>query len=109
MPRTAGSPGCCRGSGRSSANSENHPDTGGRLQDLTIPDWPALIALALQAAAAFPGLRMQAWDIAPTDRGPVLVEVNIGGDFNLPQLAHRTGLMDDRFQAFLAACATASS
>ena len=30
---------------------------------------------------------MQAWDIALTDRGPVLVEVNIGGDLNLPQLA----------------------
>ena len=108
MPRAAASPACSRAPARSSASSNNHPDTGGRLEGLTIPDWPALTALALKAAAALPGLRMQAWDIAPTDRGPVLVEVNIGGDFNLPQLAHRTGLMDDRFRTFLAACASSS-
>jgi glutathione synthase/RimK-type ligase-like ATP-grasp enzyme len=92
-----------QGTGPEQREPEDHPDTGGRLLGLTIPDWPALTALALQAASAFPGLRMQAWDVAPTDRGPVLVEVNIGGDFNLPQLAHRTGLMDDRFRALLAA------
>jgi hypothetical protein len=57
------------------------------------------------SARASPGLRMQAWDVAPTERGPVLVEVNIGGDFNLPQLAHATGLMDERFRAFLDHCA----
>jgi hypothetical protein len=84
---------------------ESHPDTGGRLQDLILPEWPALVALGLRAATALPGLRMQAWDIALTDRGPVLVEANIGGDFNLPQLAHGKGLMDERFGAFLSACA----
>jgi glutathione synthase/RimK-type ligase-like ATP-grasp enzyme len=88
---------------------ERHPDTDRPLAGLELPDWPALIELGFEAARAFPGLRMQAWDIAPTDRGPVLVEVNIGGDFNLPQLAHATGLMDDRFRAFLDACAPASS
>ncbi len=98
-----------QGTGPEQRELESHPDTGGRLQGLSLPDWPALTALALQAATAFPGLRMQAWDIAPTDHGPVLVEVNIGGDFNLPQLAHRAGLMDDRFRAFLHRCATASS
>jgi hypothetical protein len=98
-----------QGTGPERCEPESHPDTGGGLRDLTIPDWPALTALALQAATAFPGLRMQAWDIAPTDRGPVLVEVNIGGDFNLPQLAHRRGLMDDRFRAFLAACTASPS
>lgn len=92
-----------QGTGPEQRELEDHPDTGGRLQDLAIPDWPALVELTVKAATAFPGLRMQAWDIAPTDRGPVLVEVNIGGDFNLPQLAHRQGLMDDRFRAFLAA------
>jgi hypothetical protein len=52
---------------------------------------------------------MQAWDIALAERGPVLVEVNIGGDFNLPQLAHAKGLMDERFRAFLDRCANGSS
>ena len=109
MPRAAASTRVQQGTGPEQRELDHHPDTGGRLEGLTIPDWPALTALALKAAAALPGLRMQAWDIAPTDRGPVLVEVNIGGDFNLPQLAHRTGLMDDRFRTFLAACASSSA
>jgi hypothetical protein len=83
---------------------ERHPDTGCRLSDLALPEWPALTALGLEAASMLPGLRMQAWDIALTDRGPVLVEVNIGGDFNLPQLAFGRGLMDERFDAFLTSC-----
>jgi hypothetical protein len=83
---------------------ERHPDTGCRLGDVVLPEWPALTALGLEAASTLPGLRMQAWDIALTDRGPVLVEVNIGGDFNMPQLAPGRGLMDERFGAFLAAC-----
>jgi glutathione synthase/RimK-type ligase-like ATP-grasp enzyme len=98
-----------QGTGPEQLELENHPNTGGRLQSVTIADWPALVELALQAATVFPGLRMQAWDIAPTDRGPVLVEVNIGGDFNLPQLAHRRGLMDDRFRTFLTTCAATSA
>jgi hypothetical protein len=39
----------------------------------------------------------------------VLVEVDIGGDFNLPQLAHATGLMDERFRAFVDRCANGSA
>ena len=69
-----------------------------------MPDWTALTALCLKTARAFPGLRIQAWDVAPTERGPVLLEVNVGGDFNLPQLAHGSGLMDERFRRFLASC-----
>ena len=56
-----------------------------------------------------PRLSIQAWDSAPTHRGPVLVEVDIGGDFNLPQLAHATGLMDERFRAFVDRCANGSA
>jgi hypothetical protein len=51
-------------------------------------------------------LRMQAWDVASTDCGPVLVEVHIGGEFNLLQLAHASGLMDERFRAFVDRCAS---
>jgi Sugar-transfer associated ATP-grasp len=97
-----------QGVGPDQRELERHPDTGRQLEGARLPDWPALTALGLQAATALPGLRMQAWDIALTDRGPVLVEVNIGGDFNLPQLALGRGLMDERFHAFLAACTAAS-
>jgi Sugar-transfer associated ATP-grasp len=93
-----------QGVGPDQRELERHPDGGGELKGAIFPEWSALIALGLEAATVFPGLRMQAWDIALTDRGPVLVEVNIGGDFNLPQLAHGRGLMDQRFAAFLERC-----
>jgi glutathione synthase/RimK-type ligase-like ATP-grasp enzyme len=97
-----------QGTGSDQVELERHPDTDQPLVGATLPDWPLLTGLCLEAARAFPGLRMQAWDIALTDRGPVLVEVNIGGDFNLPQLAHATGLMDERFRAFVDRCANRS-
>jgi hypothetical protein len=98
-----------QGTGADQLELERHPDTEQPLLGATLPDWPALTALCLKAARAFPGLRMQAWDIALTERGPVLVEVNIGGDFNLPQLAHAKGLMDERFRAFLDRCANGAT
>jgi hypothetical protein len=98
-----------QGTGADQAELERHPDTEQPLIGAILPDWAALTALGLQAARAFPGLRMQAWDIALTERGPVLVEVNIGGDFNLPQLAHGSGLMDERFRAFVDRCADGSA
>jgi hypothetical protein len=93
-----------QGVGPDQRQLDRHPETGQPLLGMALPDWNAAVELCLSAAKALPGLRMQAWDVAPTDRGPVLVEVNIGGDFNLPQLAHARGLMDERFRRFLASC-----
>ncbi len=94
-----------QGTGADQLELDRHPDTEQPLIGAILPDWTVLTGLCLKAARALPGLRMQAWDIALTDRGPVLVEVNIGGDFNLPQLVHATGLMDERFRTFLERCA----
>lgn len=96
-----------QGVGLDQVELERHPDTAQTLKGIVLPDWHALTTLCLEAASAFPGLRLQAWDIAPTDRGPVLVEVNIGGDFNLPQLAHARGMLDERFRAFIEHCTSA--
>lgn len=93
-----------RGVGPDQASVESHPDTGGRLAGARLPDWQQLTALCLTAAASLPALRLQAWDVAMCDRGPVLLELNIGGDFNLPQVASGHGLLDERFRQFLASC-----
>ncbi|HTW26376.1 MAG TPA: hypothetical protein VME92_04565 [Acetobacteraceae bacterium] len=37
-------------------------------------------------------------------RGPVLLKVNYGGDLNLTQLAHGTGVLDERYAEHLARC-----
>jgi hypothetical protein len=91
-----------QGVGPSQRRIEHHPVSGHSLIGLQLPDWDRLIALCMQCAAAFSGLKLQAWDIAMCPEGPVVMELNIGGDFNLPQLATGHGMLDYRFKEFLA-------
>ena len=56
-----------------------------------------------------PAIRTQrpfakSWDLALTGQGPVLLEVNFGGDFNLAQLAHGAGVLDDACAERLRQC-----
>lgn len=84
---------------------EQHPTTGKPLIGVTLPTWANVRDLVLSAAMVFPDLRMQAWDVAIGADGPVLVEVNVGGDYNLPQLATGQGMLTERFLEFLRDCA----
>ena len=68
----------------------------------TLPYWERTKSLVLKAAANLPGCHTQAWDVALTKRGPVLLEVNRGGDFNLSQIASGRGALTDRYAAHLA-------
>ncbi len=90
-----------RGTGPMQESLTEHPDTGASIDGFTLPDWDDTLDLCLRAAAAVPGLPLQAWDIAICPDGPLLVEANIGGDVNLPQIASGDGIMDPRLIAFL--------
>lgn len=87
-----------RGVGHRQVEVLSHPDTGHDLVGQRLPDWAAATALCLGAAASLPGLGMQAWDVALTDEGPLLLEVNNGGDFNLPQHAFGQGIYQGRLR-----------
>ncbi len=86
---------------------EAHPDTGARLRGVAIPDWRAMTELCLQAAPHFPGLRLQAWDVASTSKGPMLLEINGAGDLSMTQRAEGRGVLDTEFLRFLGACRNA--
>ena len=90
-----------RGVGPEQEEIETHPDTGAQVNDIVLPDWPRLIETGKLAASIFPELRIIALDIAICPQGPVVVEVNIGGALNLPQLATGTGMLEPRFVDFL--------
>jgi hypothetical protein len=83
-----------RGSGKDLAVIEPHRDTGRPILGTPIPDWLRLVELVMAAAPVFGGIRAQSWDIAPTNRGPVFLELNFGGDLNLAQLADGKGVLD---------------
>ncbi len=96
--------GVVRGTGAQTRRDEPHPDTGLPVIGFGIPHWCKLCELAREAAAIFPGIRTQSWDVALTDQGPVFLEVNFGGDLNLAQLAEGRGVLDDEYRAHLGEC-----
>lgn len=75
----------------------HHPDTGRPFANFTIPDWDTAIALVLRASRAAPGLKIHSWDVAFTDKGPILIEDNPAGDFVLVQISSDRGLATPRF------------
>jgi hypothetical protein len=82
---------------------ERHPDSGMALRDRVLPDWTSLRATVLAAAELLPGSRLLGFDVALTDEGPVLVEVEgNGGHPMLVQLAHDRGVIDAAFERFRA-------
>ena len=93
-----------RGTGAEMSVNEAHPDTKRPIIGTLIPQWDALARLVISAAEILPGIRTQSWDIALAAEGPVLLEVNYGGDLNLAQLAHGAGVLDERYVEHLARC-----
>ncbi len=79
---------------------EHHPDTGKRIQGFTLPCWPELKGVCTEAAMVLPGFRLQSWDIAICDEGPVLQEVQ-DGDYRSAQMASREGLLDEHLRQYL--------
>ncbi len=90
-----------QGKGPDQREIAEHPDTGKPLIGFELPDWQQLIELCLQCAAALPKVRFQSWDIAPCANGHVVVELNTGGAFSLPQMATGKGFMTEQFRTFL--------
>jgi hypothetical protein len=79
----------------------SHPKTEMCFRGLKFPQWDAMRATVMQGAAAMPTCHFQGWDVALTDRGPVLVEVEgDGGDPIMEQLCFDTGLLEGRYLAF---------
>lgn len=77
----------------------DHPEAPG-LMGLELPFWPELCALNEKAAALYAPIRYQSSDIAITADGPVIVELNYGGGFDLPQYASGRGMLTPEVLAF---------
>lgn len=83
---------------------EAHPVTGAPLVGETLPMWEQVIGLARTCALIFPGVRYQSMDIAITPAGPMLIEVNTGGSFTLPQYATGRGFLTEPVREFFRDC-----
>jgi len=77
-----------------------HP-VGARLLGTVPPDFRRAVDLAMEAAPVFPMFSYQAWDIALTDRGPMILELNHNGDIELLQVGARRGILEGLFKELL--------
>ena len=74
-----------------------HPVSGFKMMGYQLPDFSNASETVLRAARFLAGIKVQSWDVAFSDKGPILLEVNFGGDLNLSQLASGQGIMDSSF------------
>jgi len=81
-----------------------HPETGVPLLGEVMPMWDRVLDLAYRCAPLFQPVRYQSMDIGITPDGPVLIEINTGGGFDLPQLASGEGFLTDEVRDFFRAC-----
>lgn len=68
-----------------------------KILDFTLPEFENAKKTVLAAARFLPAVRVQSWDVALTRDGPVLLEVNFGGDLNIYQLASHKGIMNSEY------------
>jgi Sugar-transfer associated ATP-grasp len=81
---------------------EDHPDHPG-LMGMKLPHWQRMLEINARAAQIFAPIRYQSTDIAITEDGPVIVELNYGGGFDLPQYASGRGMLTPEVRAFFEA------
>ncbi len=84
-----------RGKGPDTELLEHHPDTGARLLGSKLPDWQAVKQLVHDTALLYAPVKYQSLDIALTNNGPTIVEVNTGSSFTLSQIAKGEGFLSD--------------
>lgn len=81
----------------------NHPDNQHPIEDFQLPNWPELLALAKRGHDEFSEFWTLGWDVALTNRGPVLIEANPIWATGFMQVAAGKGMRDefDRWKARL--------
>lgn len=67
---------------------ETHPLTRAPIAGRRLPLWPETLELVRRAHAAFPDRIIIGWDVAITDRGPVIIEGNVQSGCDMIQRTH---------------------
>ncbi|WP_167853534.1 sugar-transfer associated ATP-grasp domain-containing protein [Roseovarius aestuariivivens] len=76
-----------------------HPETGKEILGKHLPHWDKVRDLNARVAALHYPVKYQTQDIAITEEGPVEIEFNWGGAFELPQIATGKGFLTPEMRA----------
>ena len=87
--------------GRDVAHSPSNPVR--PLIGFVLPDWAQTVAMCCDAHRLFPGHGMLGWDIALSNRGPLVQEVNTSPHQEMYQLSHGQGFFSADILARLTA------
>ncbi len=71
-----------------------HPTTGVTFDGFQLPDFQEACQLVLKGALESDKIRMIGWDVALSDKGPVVLEANRRPGFDLVQMLDERGRMD---------------
>ncbi len=82
---------------------ENHPDTDAPIKGETLPYYNEAVEIAKEAHSKVHHLRSIGWDIAISDKGPVIIEGNFGWDQISIQQVTRRGIIEGEFEVDLRA------
>jgi hypothetical protein len=80
---------------------ECHPDNGSQLNGVYINNWQSIKEDVMKFQQAFPYCKAAGWDIAITDEGPIIIEVNDFWDRTGQYFIHR-GWREEIRDCFLA-------
>ncbi len=81
---------------------KNHPDTGKAIAGTRLPHWEELIEMCLKSATLMTDSLIIGFDIALTDKGPLVIEANHDPHLVMMQIAHKEGMLDARMEKALA-------
>ncbi len=70
---------------------EVHPATGVKFDGFKIPYWDDIKKMVLDAAMVNPAVKVVGWDVAISDKGPLLIEANRRPGFDLVQVLENKG------------------
>ena len=79
----------------------NHPNTGAQIEGLIIPNWNEIKEKIVYLTREIPFFEFTAWDIALTDEGIELIEINMSSSLNVFQ-AHggmRNSLLGQKYRS----------
>ena len=74
---------------------EKHPDSKIIFNGLEIPNWSELRTVCIDAAQKINSMNYLSFDLAFTDNGWIMIEVNEVGQFIIPQIVQQRGIKRD--------------
>lgn len=72
-----------------------HPDSGIKFLGTQIPDWVSLLNICMEAASKISEMGYLSWDLAYTDDGWKVIEVNGIGQLIGPQMVYKKGIKQE--------------